>query len=123
MRRACASVRSAASCSGSRTPRCWSTPASLTSGGSYRTPRLASWRSGGAELLLLGDTFVHPLQLLDPALVYESDVDPALAASTRGALVELIDRTAPLVAAAHFPGPGIGSVTTTAAGRVFDPSS
>ena len=78
-------------------------------------------RSDGAELLLLGDTFVHPLQLLDPGLVYESDVDPALAARTRGELVELIDRTTPLVAAAHFPCSGIGSVTTTAAGRVFEP--
>ena len=62
--------------------------------------------SQGSELAMLGDVVVHELQLADPDLVYFSDHDPALSASTRRRVLgRLADRGTPVVVS-HFHGPG-----------------
>jgi len=62
--------------------------------------------SQGSELAVLGDVVVHELQLADPDLVYFSDHDPALSASTRRRVLgQLADRGMAVIVS-HFHGPG-----------------
>jgi glyoxylase-like metal-dependent hydrolase (beta-lactamase superfamily II) len=62
--------------------------------------------SRGSELVVLGDVVVHELQLADPDLVYLSDHDPGLSASTRKhVLADLADRGIDVIVS-HFHGPG-----------------
>jgi glyoxylase-like metal-dependent hydrolase (beta-lactamase superfamily II) len=62
--------------------------------------------SQGSELAVLGDVVVHELQLADPDLVYFSDQDPALSASTRRRVLgQLADRGTAVIVT-HFHGPG-----------------
>jgi glyoxylase-like metal-dependent hydrolase (beta-lactamase superfamily II) len=66
----------------------------------------------GPEAVLVADFAVHPALLQEPAWLYVSDVDPALTAETRRALLpELLDRDV-LVVCGHYPGSGIGRVVT-----------
>jgi glyoxylase-like metal-dependent hydrolase (beta-lactamase superfamily II) len=67
-------------------------------------------RSDGAEAVLLADTAVHPALLAEPDWQYVSDLDPAVAAATRNAVIpNLVDRDI-VVACGHYPGSGIGRV-------------
>jgi glyoxylase-like metal-dependent hydrolase (beta-lactamase superfamily II) len=60
--------------------------------------------SEGEELVVLGDVVVHELQLADPDLVYVSDHDPELSASTRKhVLGQLADRGTGVIVG-HFHG-------------------
>jgi glyoxylase-like metal-dependent hydrolase (beta-lactamase superfamily II) len=77
--------------------------------------------SGEASLVVLGDAVVHPLQALDPEVAFAYDVDPALAVRSRRELLEGVDRHAALIAASHFPGSGLGRLTTVAGRRTFVP--
>jgi len=62
--------------------------------------------SQGSELVVLGDVLVHELQLADPDLVYVSDHDPGLSASTRKLVLgRLADAGTPAIVS-HFHGPG-----------------
>jgi glyoxylase-like metal-dependent hydrolase (beta-lactamase superfamily II) len=62
--------------------------------------------SQGSELVVLGDVVVHELQLTDPDLVYVSDHDPELSATTRKHLLgRLADGGTPVIVA-HFHGSG-----------------
>jgi glyoxylase-like metal-dependent hydrolase (beta-lactamase superfamily II) len=62
--------------------------------------------SEGEELVVLGDVAVHELQLADPDLVYVSEHDPELSATTRRQLLaQLADRGTDVIVG-HFHGPG-----------------
>ena len=62
--------------------------------------------SEGSELVVLGDVVVHELQLADPDLVYFSDHDPGLAASTRKDVLARLADVGMHVIVSHFHGPG-----------------
>ena len=68
--------------------------------------------SAGREAVLLADVAVHPALLDQTDWHYVSDLDPAVAAATRNALIpDLVDRDA-LVVCGHYAGSGIGRVLT-----------
>jgi len=74
--------------------------------------------SGGAQVVLIADSAVHPALLDKPDWLYVSDGDPRVCADTRRALLgELTDRDV-LVACGHYPGSGIGHIVTRE-GRVM----
>ena len=62
--------------------------------------------SEGSELVVLGDVVVHELQLADPDLVYFSDHDPGLSASTRKHVLGRLADAGTDVIVSHFHGPG-----------------
>jgi len=62
--------------------------------------------SEGSELVVLGDVVVHELQLADPDLVYFSDHDPGLSASTRRHVLGRLADVGTDVIVSHFHGPG-----------------
>jgi glyoxylase-like metal-dependent hydrolase (beta-lactamase superfamily II) len=62
--------------------------------------------SEGSELVVLGDVVVHELQLADPNLVYLSDHDPGLSASTRKRVLWQLAEDGMDVIVSHFHGPG-----------------
>ena len=62
--------------------------------------------SEGSELVVLGDVVVHELQLADPDLVYVSDHDPSLSASTRKEVLGRLADVGTDVIVSHFHGPG-----------------
>jgi len=61
---------------------------------------------GDAGLVVLGDVVVHELQLADPDLVYFSDHDPGLSASTRKHVLGRLADAGTDVIVSHFHGPG-----------------
>jgi glyoxylase-like metal-dependent hydrolase (beta-lactamase superfamily II) len=83
------------------------------------TPGHTGYRiaSGGETLLIWGD-IVHaaPLQLPRPELTLSFDVNQALAAKTRKALLEQVAADRTLVAGAHLPFPGIGHIEAAKGG-------
>jgi glyoxylase-like metal-dependent hydrolase (beta-lactamase superfamily II) len=62
--------------------------------------------SQGSELVVLGDVVVHELQLADPDLVYVSDHDPDVSATTRKQVLERLADAGTDVIVSHFHGPG-----------------
>ena len=62
--------------------------------------------SEASELVVLGDVVVHELQLADPDLVYFSDHDPGLSASTRKHVLGRLADAGTDVIVSHFHGPG-----------------
>jgi glyoxylase-like metal-dependent hydrolase (beta-lactamase superfamily II) len=62
--------------------------------------------SEASELVVLGDVVVHALQLADPDLVYFSDHDPGLSASTRRHVLGRLADGGTDVIVSHFHGPG-----------------
>ena len=62
--------------------------------------------SQGSELVVLGDVVVHELQLADPDLVYVSDHDPGLSASTRKRVLGRLADEATAAIVSHFHRPG-----------------
>jgi glyoxylase-like metal-dependent hydrolase (beta-lactamase superfamily II) len=62
--------------------------------------------SEGSELVVLGDVVVHELQLGDPDLVYVSDHDPVLSASTRKRVLAQLAGEGTDAIVSHFHGPG-----------------
>jgi glyoxylase-like metal-dependent hydrolase (beta-lactamase superfamily II) len=68
--------------------------------------------SDGRQGILIADVAVHPALLHEPDWLYAFDVDPAMCAETRRALLpELVDSDV-VVACGHYPGTGIGGVLT-----------
>ncbi len=66
--------------------------------------------SGSGRAVLLGDVVHCPAELLEEDWRVLGDVDPALATRTRDRLARVLEGTATLVAAAHFPGLRFGRV-------------
>ncbi|MGA2529316.1 MAG: MBL fold metallo-hydrolase [Acidimicrobiales bacterium] len=77
--------------------------------------------SGNDRALLLGDAVECPLQLEEPDFYAMSDVDPALAQTTREALWRELEGTDVAVSAAHFPGLQFGRVLKGTGRRFFGP--
>ena len=68
---------------------------------------------------MLGDVAVYEGQLADPGLVYASDGDAELAATTRARVLgELADEGVPVIAA-HFR--GIGRIERSGDGFAWNP--
>jgi glyoxylase-like metal-dependent hydrolase (beta-lactamase superfamily II) len=77
----------------------------------------------GQEAMLVADFAVHPALLHEPTWLYVSDVDPAVTADTRRALLpQLLDRDV-LVACGHYPGTGIGHIVTRDGRVVWEEAS
>ena len=89
------------------------------------TPGHTVWlaTSGGLTLMVLGDV-VHlgavQLPRPDTAMIY--DVDPRLAAATRHAILARAARDQLLVAGAHLPAPGLGTIVRAGGGYRFEPA-
>jgi glyoxylase-like metal-dependent hydrolase (beta-lactamase superfamily II) len=68
----------------------------------------------GLELVVTGDVLVHTLQLLVPSVRYDHEVDPALAATTRRALLDRAAETGAVLATSHLTKPFVTVPTPTA---------
>lgn len=78
--------------------------------------------SGNEKLLLWGDiVHVHSVQLPDPEVTIEVDVDPKAAIASRTRLLAMAASERWLVGAAHLPFPGIGHVRKEAKGYSWVP--
>ncbi len=67
-------------------------------------------RSGGEAAVILGDIAHNPAQVTETNWAPIFDMDPALAARTREALMKRLEHERLLVAAGHFAHPGFGRV-------------
>ena len=70
---------------------------------------------------IIGDAAHTPAQLQETGWSPQVDFDPEMAAATRAALVERIERTGGVLCAGHFPHPGMGHVVREGGLRVFRP--
>jgi glyoxylase-like metal-dependent hydrolase (beta-lactamase superfamily II) len=86
------------------------------------TPGHTSLRisSGDMDALILGDVAVHPVQVLDPSVVYTADEVPHEAIETRASLFRELAASGEIVFAGHFPGSGIGRITETETGYSWE---
>ena len=66
--------------------------------------------AGGKQALIGGDTFIHPLQVSDATLSFNTDMDRAQTIATRQRLREWIERDGILLASNHILGSGIGRI-------------
>ena len=66
--------------------------------------------AGGQRLVVLGDAFVHPLQLAEPGHAMALDGDAEQATATRRRLLDLLTAEDVVVVGYHFPEPGLGRV-------------
>ena len=66
--------------------------------------------SAGQKLLHIADVAHHPFQLYHPDWSPRFDNQPQVAAQTRQALFERVERQSLLMLAYHFPAPGLGYV-------------
>lgn len=62
-------------------------------------------RSAGERAALVGDMWLHPAQVTDPAIRCGFDMDPGRAAATRAEWVQRIEQEGMTVGACHFPEP------------------
>jgi glyoxylase-like metal-dependent hydrolase (beta-lactamase superfamily II) len=61
--------------------------------------------SAGERALLVGDVWLHPAQVTDPALKCSFDMEPDVARETRAALAARISDEGLMMGACHFPEP------------------
>lgn len=78
--------------------------------------------SQGRRTYITGDVTHHPMQLRHPEWNVAADVDPAMAASTRRRMFDLLSAPGLLTAAGHYPPPGLGSIRADDGVRVFIPA-
>lgn len=78
--------------------------------------------SEGRRLLVIGDT-IHAaeVQLPDPSVTVDYDVDPAAAAARRETVLAQLVQTRELVAGDHLSFPGLGHVVRSGSGFAFAP--
>lgn len=79
--------------------------------------------SGAERAVLLGDAITCPVQLQETEWGAISDVDPALAARTRAALLRELEGSGDLTVAAHFPDLRFGRVLAGGGRRYFQVES
>ena len=77
--------------------------------------------SGGERAYVIGDAANYPVQLSEPDWRPFSDIDQDLAIKTRKALFQRIESENALIAAGHFPFPGLGHSVREGGRRVFKP--
>jgi hypothetical protein len=65
----------------------------------------------------------HPAQAAHPDWGVAADLDPDLARTTRDRVFKELSGTGTLVAAGHFPRPGLGYVEVDDTVRVFVPAA
>lgn len=65
---------------------------------------------GGQQVLMGGDTFVHPLQIASAEMSFIVDMDRAQATETRRQLREWITRDGIILASNHIEGSGLGRI-------------
>ncbi len=75
--------------------------------------------SGSSRAVLLGDAITCPVQLQETDWGAISDVDPALAARTRAALLAELEGSSDVTVAAHFPDLRFGRVLAGEGRRYF----
>ncbi|MFO7547459.1 MAG: MBL fold metallo-hydrolase [Acidimicrobiia bacterium] len=78
--------------------------------------------SRGSRVLISGDVTHHPVQVAHPAWGIPFDVDRDQATSTRERLFREVSGTGTVLAAGHYPRPGMGYVEDLDGGRVFVPA-
>ncbi len=78
--------------------------------------------SDGRRLLVIGDT-VHAaeIQLADPSITIDYDVDPAAAAAQRKTVLAQLAQSHELAAGDHLSFPGLGHVVRSGSGFAFVP--
>ncbi len=78
--------------------------------------------SDGRRLLVIGDT-IHAaeIQLADPSVTVDYDVDPAAAAVQRKAILAQLAQSHELAAGDHLSFPGLGHVVRSGSGFAFVP--
>lgn len=77
--------------------------------------------SGGSRLLIAGDALHDPAQIEHPEWGGPGAQDPDAGARSRSALLDLVSGTGTVLAAGHFPRPGIGYVELLASTHIFTP--
>ena len=75
--------------------------------------------SAGERAFILGDVSHHPAQLQETEWNAGADMDGPKAASTRKAIAERLEADGSLVAACHYPEPGLGHIVRAGGKRVF----
>jgi glyoxylase-like metal-dependent hydrolase (beta-lactamase superfamily II) len=70
----------------------------------------------GTRAYIYGDVSITPIDAFDETVINNFDEDPAVALETRRVVIAELERDGILVAAAHFPRPGIGRFVRTAEG-------
>lgn len=76
--------------------------------------------SGGAEAVVTGDAFHHPVQVAEPGWGASADTDAARAAATRREFVARHGRAGTLVLGTHFAPPTAGRIRPLQGGWWFD---
>lgn len=77
--------------------------------------------SGGEQLLCIGDTPLHPINLEQPDWYAAVDLDPALIATTKRRLFDRAATEKAMVFGAHFPSPSLGHVIQKGEGWQWQP--
>ena len=72
--------------------------------------------SGGEQLWVLSDTFLHPIHIEQPDWNAEPDTHPEQAVMTRKSLLKQVASGEPLIHCFHFPFPGLGYISGTSEG-------
>lgn len=75
--------------------------------------------SAGERAVILGDVAHHPAQVEESGWSPSFDGDGELAAATRRRMMDRLEADGCLVAACHFPAPGLGRVVRAEGRRVF----
>lgn len=73
----------------------------------------------GAFALIVGDVTHHPVQIAHPEWSAAADVDPTAAAAVRTEIFDQLAGSGTLMAAGHYPAPGLGYIEGTGANRAF----
>lgn len=79
-------------------------------------------RSRGSQVVVTGDVTHHPVQIAHPEWGIPFDVDRDAARVTRERLLREVAGTGTVLAAGHYPRPGMGYVEGLGDGRVFAPA-
>ncbi len=88
------------------------------------TPGHTCWlvRSGGQSILAWGDLIhIAAIHLPAPHVAMEYDLDPEAAKQSRARVLDWVATDNILVAGAHLPSPGIGTIVRTANGYAYEP--
>jgi len=88
------------------------------------TPGHTCWhvQSGGQSILAWGDLIhIAWLHLPSPHIAMEYDLDPATALQSRRRVLDWVSNERILVAGAHLPSPGVGTIVREGNGYAFEP--
>jgi glyoxylase-like metal-dependent hydrolase (beta-lactamase superfamily II) len=75
--------------------------------------------SAGERAIVLGDIFNHPAQVNETDWNAGFDGDPAKAVETRKRVFDRLESDGSLIAAGHYPAPGLGRIVQVEGKRIF----